>query len=116
MKSGHEIGHGASFNFHDSCLLKVVIGPRREVRLHVQLDLVWNPGCPEFVVAHLSKIENFNEVRTWLETFSGEEHLGLVGALDRVGKDVVLDLDRHGKIVFRASRLVVEPPTEEATD
>jgi hypothetical protein len=48
--------------YHDGAVVRIEIGPRREVVLHVRLDPVWNDGDESVRRLQFSAIENFDEV------------------------------------------------------
>jgi hypothetical protein len=106
------------FNFHDALLCEIVLGPRYDVTMIIQLDPVWNVGS-KHVRLHFSKIENHNVVSSFCETIKqvdGEDELSVT--IDRLEYDpqtkskandlhLLVSLDGYGDIQIHCGRLTI---------
>lgn len=59
------------YNYHDGWLSGVSIGPRREVKLHIILDSVWNNN-KSVVEIRFAGINNHDEVAEYCEILAKE--------------------------------------------
>jgi hypothetical protein len=87
--------------YHDGGLTEVVLGPRREVRLTIRLDPVWNEGNEMECTLHLSDIKNYEAVKGFFQSLASSP--GRMGDLDQVVDiswteqgNVTIDLDGGG--------------------
>lgn len=91
--------------YHDSHLVGVTLGPRRELMLEIDLDPVWNSGGPGSVCVRFGNIQNYEEVaaffgsvpqlqppRTYIAQVIGLEYLTREAGADWL----LLDLDEYG--------------------
>ncbi len=96
------------FSFHDSSLLGVQMGPRRDLSLSIDLDPAWNPGGGA-VKVNFDAVENFAEVKEFFSALEDsdepEAYLAEITGLeyDRMAgrgglKRVVVDLGQHGPV------------------
>ena len=93
-----------TYTYHDSQLEGCDFGPRRELRMSLRLDPVWNPHAPDVVTLHFSSIDNFAVVHAFFSKVvaaSLREPLADVIGLDAIAKGTwVVDLAAHGAVTI----------------
>lgn len=60
--------HKFKYEYHDSFLEDIEIGPRREIELHIYINPVWNNKVERTVDLKFSAIENFEKVKEFFES------------------------------------------------
>ena len=96
--------------YHDGAVVRIDVGPRREVVLHVRLDPVWNDGDKSVRQLRFSAIENFDEVAAFFARQPPpafpDAAIDEVLAIVRPAKRIVgLDLSHLGYVEFSGAKV-----------
>ena len=98
-------------NFHDASLVGFSVGPRREVTLEIKPDSVWNKTAG-IVLVRFGAVDNFNEVKSFLEELpappsSGASLAEIIGLKYEKEKPypVLLALANVGHVVIRSKKV-----------
>lgn len=59
--------HKFKYEYHDSFLEDIKIGPRREINLSIYINPVWNDKIEKSVKLKFSAIDNFETVKEFFE-------------------------------------------------
>jgi hypothetical protein len=101
-----------NFEYHDALLEGCHVGPQREVILRVRLDRVWNPTGPQEVQLRFGAIQNFDEVREFLDQLpNSAKHDTLdeiVGVVSTAKGKWTLDLARAGALSIVSPKIPQE--------
>ena len=114
------------YTFHDSWLIEVRVGPRREVVMGAFLDAMEQEPAISGIGVRLrfGAIENFDEIRAFFSALQKHEKPPLYyGRIDWLGYDrdeplrsnrlvLRINLERHGSAVIRCRNVAAWPDPE----
>jgi hypothetical protein len=95
------------YNYHDSNVDKVEIGPRRELKLKIQLDPIMNKGKERFVNLSFRAVDNLDIVKNFVEKYLETRPTpnAFLGRIDELKKstrnDYVIDFDNVGQLTVK---------------
>ena len=98
---------GLIYNYHDSNVDKVEIGPRRELNLKIHLDPIMNKGRDRVVNLSFRAIDNFDTVTNFFEKYlktrpTSNAFLGRIDELKKITRnDYVIDFDNVGQLTVK---------------
>lgn len=82
------------YEYHDSNLQKVEIGPRRELNLTIYIDSIWNKGKDLSIKLSFRGIENLEIVKHFFKDYltvrpRGNAYLDEIEKLSKKGKTTI---------------------------
>ena len=96
-------------NFHDGQLASFTLGPRRELKLAIALDPLWNKEAPSSTSVLLGGIENFAQVASFFRALPPpprpDAYIAEVIGLQYLGGGAnwgVVDPAAHGHMIIRS--------------
>ncbi len=100
-----------SNNYHDACLERVALSPRRELTLFLHLDPVCNPSIARDAVVRFGAIDNYEEVAAFFSALPapGADGTFLAG-VSRLEQEPaggwLLDVEGYGELCIMSSKCI----------
>jgi len=100
------------YEYHDSNLEKVEIGPRRELNLKIHLDPIWNKGRDRNIKLSFRGIDNLETVKQFFKDYltvrpKTTSFLDTIDGITKEGKnEYVIELDRIGRLTIKCKEHV----------
>jgi hypothetical protein len=98
---------GLKYNYHDSNVDTVEIGPRREFNLKIHLDPIMNKGKVTVVNLSFRGVDNLDTVKDFVDKYlkmrpAPNAFLGRIDELKKIKKnDYAIDFDNAGQLIVR---------------
>jgi hypothetical protein len=100
------------YNYHDSNVHKVEIGPRREFSLRIFLDPIMNKGKDRMVKLSFRGVDNLETIRDFVEKYlkvksTPKPFLGRIDDLRKIKtNDYLIDFDNGGQLIIKCKQHV----------